>query len=77
VTLTGNPVADMQMLYGLLTSGTSPFRLPTALDAATAFQLISSKRQWLTASVSVQQHYAMAGRHKTEVKCPAPLHNGR
>lgn len=48
VTLTGNPVADLQMLYGLFTSGTSPFRLPTALDAATAFQLVSSKWQWLT-----------------------------
>lgn len=43
IELTGNPLADLQMLYEMLMSGATPFSLPTSMDAGTAFQLVDSE----------------------------------
>lgn len=43
IQLTGNPLADLNMVYQLFTASASPFKIPTTLDPATAFELMTSK----------------------------------
>jgi hypothetical protein len=43
ITLTGNPLVDLQHLFELFTSGVSPFSFPTGLKPETAFQLADSE----------------------------------
>lgn len=43
ITLTGNPLVDLQHLFELFTSSASPFSFPTGLKPETAFQLADSE----------------------------------